>query len=86
MKNNTGFRKTSEDPEHAWMWNDHPVKILGGTKTQIKEKKYDMTPGTQIVLVNSSYDTAKSMSDMEKLVFRDMLHTTGYYNREPKKG
>ena len=44
-----------------------------------------MPPGIQNVSVNSSYDTAKSRSDMQKLFFRDVLHTTGFYDREPKK-
>ena len=44
-----------------------------------------MTPVIQNVLVNLSYDTAKSMSDMDKPAFRDILHTVGYYNRELKK-
>ena len=47
------------------MLNGFPITVLGGTKAQIKEKKPDMTPAILNVLVNSLYDTAKSMSDME---------------------
>ena len=44
-----------------------------------------ITPGIQIVLAMSSYNTAKSMIDMDKVVFGAMLHTTDCYNRAPTK-
>ena len=50
------------------MCNGISIKIIGGTETQVMEKKNDMTPGIQYLLVNLSYDTAKSMSDTDKLV------------------
>ena len=46
------------------------------TEVKIKDKKYIMTPGIQKVLVDSSYDTAKSMNDINKLVLRDLLQKT----------
>ena len=45
-----------------------------------------MTPGFQKALVDSSYDTMKSMSDMYKVIFRDMLLTADYYKQPPKIG
>ena len=45
-----------------------------------------MTPGNRKVLVDSSYKTAKSMNDMDKLVFRDILQNVKYYHRTPTKG
>ena len=76
MKNNTGFFQTYEDPGHSWMWNGYPVKILGGTEVQINDNKYNITPGIQKVLVDSSNNTAKSMNDLEKVVFRDTIQRT----------
>ena len=60
--------------------------ILRGSEVEINNEKYNITPGIQKVLVDSKYKTAKSMSDMEKLVFRGMLRKTNYYNRTPTKG
>ena len=47
---------------------------------------FNITPGIQKVLVDSSYISIKSMNDTEKVVFRDMLQKTDYYNRIPTKG
>ena len=55
------------------MWNGYPIEILGGTEVEIKDKKYNITPGIQKVLVNTSYNTAKSINDEHKLIFRDMF-------------
>ena len=44
-----------------------------------------MTPCIQNVLVDSSYDTMERMSDMDQVVFRDMLHTTDYSKKDEKK-
>ena len=53
--------------------------MLRGTTIEINNKEYDITPGIQKVLVDQTYNTAKSMNDTEKVVFRDMLQKTGYY-------
>ena len=73
MKNNTGFLKTNDDRERGWVWNVYPIKILGGTEVEINDNKYNITPGIQKVLVDSTYKTAKSINDKDKVVFRDML-------------
>ena len=49
MKNNTGFFKTNEDPERGWIWNGYPIKILDGTKVEINDKNFKMTPGVRKV-------------------------------------
>ena len=65
------------------MWNGYPVEILGGTEVQTNDNNFNITPGIQKVLVDSFYITIKSMKDMDKVVFRDMLQITVYYNRIP---
>ena len=50
------------------------------------KNKYNIIPGLQKVLVDQPYDTAKSMIDEDKSIFRDILWKTGYYNRKPTKG
>ena len=89
MTDNIGFFKTNQDPQRGWMINIHlysSIKMLRGTKVEINENKYNITPGLRKVLVDQSNDTAKSMTDKDKLIFRDILQKTGYYNRKPTKG
>ena len=68
------------------MINSHPIKTSKGTSVKINEKKYNITPGLQKVFTDHSYDTAKSMSDEDKVIFRDILVKTGYYKHKPGKG
>ena len=72
MKNSYDFLKAIEDQKCGWMWKGKPFKMPGGIKVQINEKKYDIAPGIQKSLDNSSEDTMKSMSDVDEIVFRDM--------------
>ena len=67
------------------MWNGYPVKILDGIEVQINDKNCNITPGIQKVFVGSSPNTAKSMNDMDKVVFRDILLKTSFNNRKPSK-
>ena len=73
MTDNTGFFKTYHDPQRGWMINNHPIKVLQGTKVEINDNVYNITSGLQKVFTNKSYDTANSMNDMKKVIFRDIL-------------
>ena len=84
-KDNTGFFKTHHDSQRGWMLNNYPIRTPGGTQIEIDDNKYNITPGLQKVFTDTSYDVAKSLSDTEKVVFRDMLLKTGYYDRKPTK-
>ena len=86
MKDNTGFFKTQHKPLRGWILNNFSIGTPGGTEVEISGNKYDITPGLQKVFTDTKYETAKSMSDTEKVVFRDILSKTGYYNRKPTKG
>ena len=86
MKDNTGFFKTQHKPQSRWILNNFSIGTPGGTEVEISGNKYDIIPGLQKVFTDTKYETAKSMSDMEKVVFRDILSKTGYYNRKPTKG
>ena len=85
MKDNTGFLKTYHDPQRGWILNNYPIKKSRGSKIKVNENKFNITPGLHKVFTDQSYDTAKSMTDTEKLVFRDILQKTGYYDRKPTK-
>ena len=84
--NNTGFFKTHHDSQQGWLINKHPIKLIRGTEVEINKNKYNITTGIQKVFTDTSYNTAKSMSDTEKVVFRDNLQKTDYYKRLPTKG
>ena len=86
MKDNTGFFKSSHDSQRGWMINIYPIKMIGGTKVEINDNEYNITSGLQKVFTNKSYDTANSMKDMEKVIFRDILQKTNYNNRKRQKG
>ena len=86
MRNNTGFFKRNENRERGWIWNGYRIEILGGTEREINDNNYIITPGIQKVLVDSKYKTATSVNDKDKVVFRDKLRKTYYYDRIPRKG
>ena len=73
MKKNNGFSKTKHNSESGWMLNNHPIKILRGTEVEINGNKYNITRGLQKVLNDKTYEIAKSMNDMDKVVLRDIL-------------
>ena len=82
MKDNTGFFKSSHTPQSGWMIIIYPIKMIGGTRVEIDDNEYNITSGLQKVFIDKSYDTANSMSDMEKVIFRDILQKTNYINRK----
>ena len=86
MVENTGFFKTHYDQQRGWMLNNEPIKMLGGTKIEIDKNEYNITPGLQKVFTDTKHDTAKSMSDMEKVIFRDILQKTNYKTYKRGKG
>ena len=87
MNDNTGFFKTQHNPLSGWILNNFSIGTAGGTEVEISGNKYDITPGLHRVFTDVKYETAKSMSDTEKVVFRDTLSKTGfYYSRKPTKG
>ena len=86
MKDKTGFYKTHYDSQRGWVMNNYPIEMLRGTKIKINNKEYNITPGFQKVITDKTFDNAKSMNDKEKLVFRDFLQKTEYFERIPTKG
>ena len=62
--------------------NNDPIKTPGGTIVKISGNKYDITPGLQKFFTDTIYETAKSMTDTEKVVFKHMVSKTKYYSRK----
>ena len=86
MKDKTGFFKSSHDPQHGWMINNYPIKMIRGTKVEINDNEYNITSGLQKVFTNKSFGTTNSMSDTEKFIFRDILQKTDYNKRKRQNG
>ena len=86
LRDNTGFFKTYDDPEHGWMFINYPIKLLVGTGVQINDLQNKITAGIQKFFTNSTYNTIKSMNVNGKRVFKDILQKTVCYNRIPPKG
>ena len=86
LKDNTGFFKTHYDPQRGWMLNTYPIKTPGGTNLKVGDNIYDINPVLQKVFSDTKYETAKSMSDTEKVVFKDILSKTKFFNRKLTKG
>ena len=85
MKDNTGFFKTQHNLLSGWILNSFSIETPGGTEVEISGNKYDIFPSFQKVFDDTKFETAKSMSDTEKVVFRDISSKTNYYNRESTK-
>ena len=86
MADNTGVFKTHYDQQRGWMLNNIPIKSPGGTKILVDENEYDLTKGIRNVLTKNTSESIKSLNNNEKVVLRDFLSKTGYYNRKPTKG
>ena len=80
MKNNTGFFQTFENPEHGWVWNGFPVKILGGTEVEINDKKYNKSPGIQKLLTDTSSIPLKKLNDKDREIFKSILESLDFEN------
>ena len=50
--------------------------MIRGTEVEINDRKYNISPIIQKVFTDRSYNTAKPMSDTEKVVFRGILQKT----------
>ena len=85
-KDNTGFFKTQHKPLSGWILNIFSIGTPGGSEVENSGNKYDITPGLLKVFTDTKYETAESLSVTEKVVLRDILSKTGYYNRKPTKG
>ena len=86
MKDNTGFFKTYYDRERGWIWNGHPVKMLGGTEVEIADKKFNITKGIQNVFTQTSNIPLKKLNNQEREIYNNILETLNFENYKPKSG
>ena len=53
--------------------------MLRRTEVKINDREFNLTPGIQKVFTDTSNKTVKSMNDMGKIVFRDILQKIDHY-------
>ena len=69
MTTNSGFFKTYYDRDRGWMWNGHTIKIKGGKEVEINDTKFNITPGFQKVLTDTSNIPTKTLNDQNREKF-----------------
>ena len=62
-KNNSVFFKVEERDNGAITWNGFPTEKMGGNKLKTNEKIYNITPGFQKVLTDTSNKPLKKLND-----------------------
>ena len=82
----TGFFKKYCDRERGWIWNGYPIKVLGGKEVEINDKKYNITPGIQKVLTDTSNIPIKKFEDKDKEKFNNILRSLEFDNYEAIRG
>ena len=82
----TGFFKTYYDREHGSMWNGYPVKISSGTEVEINGKKFNITPGFQKVLTETSNIPLKKLNDKDSEKFNNILEILNFENYKAIRG
>ena len=69
MKTNTSFFNIEERDNADIIWNGFPVEKKSGNKLKIIEKIYNITPGIQRVLTDTSSIPLKKLKDRDREKF-----------------
>ena len=85
MKNNTGFFIEERDNGDI-IWNGFPVEKNGGIRLKIKEKIYDITPGIQKVLTDTSNIPMKKLNEKDREILNNILESLDFENYKAKRG
>ena len=86
MTDNSRFVSTYYDPKHGWMWNGYLIQISFGTEVEIKDKKFNITPGILKVLTDTSNIPQKKLNDKDGEIFNKNLESLGFENHKAKRG
>ena len=68
------------------MRNGYPVKILGGTEVEINDKKFNITPGIQKVLTDTSNIPLKKLNDKDDELFINISESLDFENYKAIRG
>ena len=68
------------------MWNGHLIKISSGTGVEINGKKFNITPGIQKVLTDTSNIPLKKINDQDNEIFINILESLDFENYKAIRG
>ena len=68
------------------MWNGYPIKISSGTEEEIVGKKFNITPGIQKVLTDTSNIPLKKLNDKDKEIFINYFESLDFENYKAIRG
>ena len=68
------------------MWNGYPIQISSGTEVEVNDKKFNITPGIQKVLTDTSNIPRKKLNDKDREIFNKILESLGFENHKAKRG
>ena len=86
MKSNTGFFNIEETNDGEIFWNGFPVEKMGGSKFKINEKIYNITPGIQKVLTDTSKIPIKQLNDQDRGLFIIILENLNFESYKAIRG
>ena len=66
MKNNIGFFIIEETNDGNLFWNGFPIEKTGSSKLKINKKIYNITPGIQKVLTDTTNIPIKKLNDQDR--------------------
>ena len=78
MKNNIGFFNIEERENDDIFWTGFPVEKIGGNKLKINENIFDITPGLQKVLTDTSNLPLKKLNDQDREIFINILESLNF--------
>ena len=86
MKNNFGFFKIEESDKCDIIWNRFPVEKIGGAKLKINEVIYNIIPGFQKVLTDTSNTPLNKFNDEDREKINNILECLDFVNYKALRG
>ena len=81
----TGFFKI-EDRNGDDYWNGFLVDKIGGSRVEINENIFDLTPNLLKVFTDTSGKSIKKLNKNEEITYKKLLKTLEYPNYKPRGG
>ena len=86
MENNIGFINIEERDNGDIIWNGFPVEKMVGKKLNINVKIYDINPGIQKALIDTSNISMKKLNDEDRDIVNKILESVDFKNYKAKRG
>ena len=86
LQTNTGFCNIEERDNGNIVWNGFQVEKKGSNKPKIIEKIYNITPGIQKVLTDTSSKPLKKLNDRGREIFNKILESLDFEKYKAIRG